>query len=137
MVHKHQNAAKMALNRAGAAIGNYANYITRTSHDMDKIRRAGLDPWKRAIKPSLAPETFDYVGGPDGKGADDFLNNVWHALVTGVHRTHDAMQGFKDPAFTGPANLVKRINQDRMLHFRDADSWLDYHKQFVRGKRAE
>lgn len=135
--HRYQNAAKTALNRAGAAIGDYSGYITRTSHDMDKIRRAGLEPWKAAIKPLLDPETFDYVGGPDGKGADDFLNNVWHALVTGVHLAHEGMQGFKDPAFTGPGNLAKRLSQERVLHFQDADSWLDYHRQFGRGTVAE
>lgn len=47
------------------------------------------------------------------------------------------MQGFKDPAFTGPGNLAKRLSQDRVLHFRDADSWLDYHQQFGRGTVAE
>lgn len=137
IVHKYQNAAKRAANRAGAAIGDYSGYITRTSHDMDKIRRAGADPWKQVIKPLLADETFDYVGGPGTKEADDFLNNVWHALVTGVHLTHEGMQGFKDPAFTGPGNLAKRLSQDRVLHFRDANSWLDYHQQFGRGTVAE
>ncbi|MGH6677887.1 MAG: hypothetical protein ACREDL_02855 [Bradyrhizobium sp.] len=104
---------------------------------MDKIRRAGLEPWKAAIRPLLDPETFDYVGGPDGKGAEEFLNNVWHALVTGVHLTYEGMQGFKDPAFTGPGNLAKRVSHERVLHFSDADSWLDYHRQFGRGSVAE
>lgn len=134
--NKYQELAKTALNRAGAAIGDYAGYVTRTAHDMDKIRRAGLDPWKQVIRPLLAPETFDYVGGPGTKGAEDFLNNVWHALVTGVHLTHEGMQGFKDPAFTGPANLARRASQERVLHFRDADSWLDYQRQFGEGNAA-
>jgi hypothetical protein len=136
IIHKMQNAAKLALNKAGAWIGDYSGYITRTAHDPDKIRRAGLAQWKDSIRDKLDERTFDYVGDEAGK-REEFLNNVWHGLVTGVHLTHDGMQGFKDPAFTGPANLAERSSHERVLHFKDADSWLDYHRQFGGGNVLE
>ena len=128
-IHRYQNMAKNALNRAGGAIGDYAGYITRTSHDMDKIRRAGEAPWKDFVRPLLHADTFDYVGGPGTPESEAFLGNVYRALRTGVHLTHEGMQGFKDPAFTGPGNLAQaRQPGTRVLHFKDADAWLDYHR---------
>ena len=145
IVHKYQTLAKEDQNRAGAWIGDYQGYITRTSHDPDKIRLAGagnrlrngataddLAAWKDFIRPLLDERTFDYVG-PSPEARERFLDNVYHALITGVHLTHDGLQGFKDPAFTGPANLANRLSQERVLHFRDADAWLDYHDRFGRG----
>ncbi|HTQ33529.1 MAG TPA: hypothetical protein VMI30_05125 [Stellaceae bacterium] len=129
VIDKYQEQAKQRLNKAGAAIGDYSGYITRTSHDPDKIRRAGLDAWKQVIRAKLDPATFDNVG-IDPAAQERFLDNVYHALITGVHLTHEGMQGFKDPEFTGPGNLAKRLSQERVLHFRDADAWLDYHAQF-------
>ena len=138
------------MNRAGAAIGDYFGYVTRTSHDMDRIRRGDAgrferappvdqarQTWKDFIRPLLAEETFDYVGGAGGKDADAFLDNVWSALVSGVHLTHEGMQGFKDPAFTGPANLAKTVSKERVLHFKDALSWLAYQRRFGRGSLAD
>jgi hypothetical protein len=123
--HKYQTLAKRELNRAGGAIGDYFGYIARTAHDADRIRRVGLTAWTNIIRPLLDERTFDGV-----EDREEFLNNVYHALITGVHLTHDGMQGFKDPEFTGPGNLAKRVSQERVLHFTDADAWYDYHRQF-------
>ena len=150
ILHGFQTRAKIALNRAGGAIGDYAGYITRTSHDMDKIRRAGgassrwghdvraaEKAWKDFVRPLLHADTFDYVGGPGTPESETFLGNVYRALRTGVHLTHEGMQGFKDPAFTGPGNLARRVSQERVLHFKDADSWLAYHERFGTGSAGE
>jgi hypothetical protein len=152
--HKYQDDAKATLNRAGGWIGDYSGYITRTSHDPDLIRNGGkrgwaeavrsgfrtrpdgLARWKDAIRPLLDERTFDYVGdAPEAR--ERFLDNVYHGLITGVHLTHEGMQGFKDPAFTGPANLAERLSHERVLHFKDAQSWLSYHREFGVGTAAE
>lgn len=132
IVHRYTNLARENLNRAGAWVGDYAGYIARTSHDPDKIRRAGFEAWRDAILADLDKgRTFAGVDDPG-----QFLRGVWHALVTGVHLT-EGFQGFKDPAFKGPGNLAKRLSQERVLHFRDADGWRDYQKQFGTGTPIE
>jgi hypothetical protein len=132
IINKYQSLAKTNLNKAGAWIGDYAGYITRTSHDPDRIRQAGLAAWKDSIRDKLDERTFDYVGEkPEDR--EQFLDNVYHALITGVHLTHEGMQGFKDPGFSGPGNLAERLSHERVLHFRDADAWLDYHHEFGTG----
>lgn len=47
--HKYQTEAKAAVNRAGGWIGDYAGYITRTSHDPDLIRNGGKRGWAEAV----------------------------------------------------------------------------------------
>ena len=131
-VHGVQQLAKQRLNREGAWIGDYAGYITGTQHDADKIRRAGFDAWRDFIAPRLSAETFD---GIDDKEA--MLRQTWHALVTGVHMSNRDMVGMKDPAFTGPANSAKKASQGRVLHFNNADAWLDYQQKFGHGSLAE
>ena len=136
IIHRFQSLAKDNLNKAGAWIGDYAGYITRTAHDPDKIRVAGLGAWKETVRPLLDERSFDPVGErPEAR--ERFLDNIYHALVTGVHLTHDGMRGFKDPAFAGPGNMAKRLSEERVLHFRDAEAWLDYQGRFGQGNVLE
>lgn len=129
IMHRWQSLAKQDGNKAGAWIGDYAGYITHTSHDADKIRRAGFDAWYDAIMPKLdRAKTFEGVDDPK-----KMMQGVYNAFITGVHLTQDGLQGFKDPAFKGPGNMAKRLSQSRVLHFQDAATWLDYHAQFGRG----
>jgi hypothetical protein len=126
VIHRVRAVSRDRLNRAGAWIGSLDGYIARTAHDPDLVRRAGVEGWRDFILPRLDLEkTF---GGAD---PDQFLRGAWHALITGHHFTPDGMQGFKDPSPTGPANLAERLSQGRVLHFKDADGWTDYHERFA------
>lgn len=132
IVRKYQRLAVDNLNRAGAWISDYDGWIARTSHDPDKIRRAGFEAWRDAIAPLLDERTFD--------GIEDrqlFLKRIYNAFVTGVHLTSEGVEGFRDPVFRGPGNLAKRLSQARVLHFKDAAGWLAYHRQFARGSLIE
>ena len=130
--HATQEETRQRLNRQGAWIGQYAGYITRTSHDADEIRRAGFDAWRDYIEPRLDPATFDAV--PDRTA---FLRNAWQGLATGVHLSDAGGVGFKDPAFTGPANLAGKLSEARVLHFADATGWIEYQKRFGTGTLLE
>lgn len=133
IIQKFQKQSVDGLNRAGAWIGEYDGYIARTSHDPDRIRRAGRDAWKAKILDNLDTQrTFAEIEDPDA-----FLDAVYDGLVTGVHLTQDGMAGIKDPAFTGPGNLAKRLSQGRKLHFRDADAWMNYNDDFGTGNLME
>lgn len=126
---RYQALAKANLNKLGAWVGDYSGYITRTMHDSDLVRRDGFEEWRDFIRPRLDPTTF---GDAD---PEKFLRDVWHNLVTGVHENVDGF--YKDPAFVGPANLAKKLSQERVLHFKDAESWLDYQGKYSRGSLIE
>ena len=131
IVRKYQLLARERLNREGAWIGDYAGYISSTAHDADAIYKSGEEAWTKFIAPLLDNDrTFEGVENP-GK----FLKGTWEALSTGVHLS-DAV-GFKDPAFSGPGNLARRASESRLLHFKDAESWLAYQAKYGTGTLHE
>ena len=132
ILHGYQELAKRNLNKAGAWIGDYAGYITKTSHDGLKMFKLGKDGWIDFITPKLDQKTFD---GVDDQRA--WLGHVYDALVTNVHVSTEGRIGMKDPAFKGASNLAKKLSQSRELHFKDDESWLDYQQAMGTGPIRE
>lgn len=127
VLHKWQEKSRLDANEAGAYIKKMPGYITRQSHDMDKIRNAGLPEWRRAIEPLLDERTFE---GVDDREA--FLSSVFDGLSTGIHFGNGAVPGLK-----GTKNIAKAASQERVLHFRDADGWFQYNERFGRGSLVD
>ncbi len=125
-IQRWQDVAKAGLNKAGAWIGDYFGYVTRQTHDANKLWAAGFEQWLKDTYPLLDKgKTLTGVDDPR-----DFMQRVYNALVTGTHMTPDGLQDMKDPAFTGTGNLAKKLSQSRVLHFQDALSWLSYNDKY-------
>jgi len=123
ILHRHQETARLLQNEVGARIGKLEHYVTRQSHDLEKIRGAGYEAWRDAILPRLDEATFEGV-----EDREQFLKHVYASLASGVHDTATGAQGF-----VGPANLGKKLGAERVLHFAGADAWLDYNARFGQG----
>ena len=130
---RYQDALVNQLNAAGAWIGRQEHYITRQSHDMLKVRGDGspaaFAAWRNFILPRLDPVTFRDTADPQ-----QFLRNVWDNLASGVHTTStsETLAGFK-----GSGSTAKKVSQERVLQFADADSWFDYNAAFGRTAVAD
>lgn len=133
-LQKWQEVARLDGNRHGGWIGKLDNYVVRQSHNPDRLTIAGEAKWKESILPRLdMAKTF-----PDGqpKNLDDWLHETYMNLTTGV-RPDGSAGAEKMAAFKGPGNLAKKLSQERVLHFKDADSWFDYNKDFGFGNLRE
>lgn len=134
IINEAQERVRTMQNAAGAWIGKLDHYVTRQSHDMDKIRAAGFDAWRDYILPRLDERTFDNLDELTPASIDDYLRSTYNALASGVHDTTIGRTAFGEVgAGTGPANLAKRASQERKLLFRDADGWADYNQTYGRG----
>jgi hypothetical protein len=131
IVRKWQEKARLDQNAEGAWIGKLTDYITRQSHDSQLLRKAaGMtvragDPahfksWMDFIRPLLDTERTDL--------SDDAMREVYVGLATGKHLRTGG--GEKDGGFIGPRNLAKKVSASRVLHFKDADSWIAYNERF-------
>ncbi len=126
---KWQEGMRVSLNQAGGWIEKLDHYITLQSHDMMKVRGDGspeaFRTWRDFILPRLDPVTFRDTADPE-----KLLRQVWDNLSSGVHTTStsETLAGF-----SGPANVAKRVSQERVLHFADADAWFDYNLRFGHG----
>lgn len=123
IIHKHQEAVRLRTNRAGAFIRKMPGYIVRQSHDQAAIARAGLEQWTAFIRPLLDAEKTFGVKDPEA-----FLKATYFALSSGEHiKSRGATD---DLAFRGPGNLAKKLSEERVLNFKDADSWFAYNEKF-------
>lgn len=126
VISKWQEYTRVTANEAGAWIGKEAGYIVKQSHDMLRIRAAGFDAWKAA-----ALQHFDLPRMMTESGADNvdsMLNGIYRNLASGDHMK--PVQSVAASPFKGPGNLAKRLSQDRVVHFKDADAWYDYNQQY-------
>ena len=130
IIRKYQEVARLDANAAGAWIRKLPGYIVRQSHDVSRIRSAGFQEWRSFIVERLDERTFEGVAD-----REQFLENVWEGLASGVHLR--ARGGAAEPGFKGPRNIAEGLSQDRLLHFRSADDWFDYHERFGRGNLNE
>ena len=133
ILHKVQESARLAQNDRGAWVRQMPGYIVRQSHNELRIRKMGYDAWRDFILPKLdAEQTFK------GRPPDEVLRASYDDIVSGGHLAHiaddidEALAGF-----TGAANLAKRASRARVLHFRSADDFADYHDRLGRGSLAE
>jgi len=133
IARKYQVQSRANLNAEGADIGDVAGYMGTTIHGADPIYKAGFDTWSRDLLAGLDPRTF---AGMDEADKLKFLHDLFGAFTTGRHIEGDGI-GLADPQFTGPGNLAKRLSQSRVLHWKDADAWLDYQDKYSQGSFQE
>ncbi len=130
IIYKYQQSIIDRQNRLGAWIHDLPGYITRQSHNSQKIRKVGFDSWKETILPLLDVEkTF----GPNVE-PEEFLKGAYDGLISGLHKRMKAGEDndFAGYAFGfhGPGSLAKKLSQQRIIHFKDAGSWLKYNDLF-------
>lgn len=129
-IYKWQSLAKSDLNGQGAWIGDLPGYISRTTWDPTKLWKTDFSEWRRDMLANLDyAKTFEGSDDPEG-----FLRAAFDNLRTGIHITDAGRVGMKDPAFTGPSNLAKRLSESRDFHFRDADAWMTMQKKYGIGQ---
>lgn len=130
IIHKWQEVIRNTYNDFGGAVDKLTGYIVKQSHDSNKIRIAGKEKWIANILDKLdVNKTFD-----DGADAKEVLGKIYDNFISGVHlKTKGEVTGFKG----GTANLAKAASADRVLHFKDADSWYAYHKDFGIGSISD
>jgi hypothetical protein len=150
--------SRKLLNNAGADIGTLQNFVANQTHSSERMLRTGdtlglhlknraeaakqfgtdwkaqqdhlyklaFERWKNFILPRLDNEmTFK------GADPDKYLESVFRGLVTGNHLKPLGEGETKDLfAFRGQSGIAKRVSQERKLHFKDGQSWVEYNKKY-------
>ncbi|VVE77381.1 hypothetical protein [Pandoraea sputorum] len=124
-VHKWMEVARVDANDAGAWIKKLPGYVIRQTHDMESIRRAGRDEWTRD-----AAKWFDLarMASDEGRSIPDILEGLYRNLASGLHMK--AVPAGEISGFKGPANIAKKMSQDRTIHFKDADAAYEYNQKY-------
>lgn len=143
---------KERQNALGANIGDAIDYVTHTAWNPRQLRTAagaGADreaayqAWKARDVPRMAEKTFDDILPREGEtqeaARERFIRSLYDATTSGVHLRGPNMGGFDalgdyiPPAYEGTRNLARAASQQRVVYWKDAQSWADHQREFGGG----
>jgi hypothetical protein len=122
---------RQRFNAAGGNIGKLKNWAGPQEHSRRALIMAGEAKWKADIKPELdRAETVHPLTRLPMTDAelDASLSHIWKTITSdGWHeREISARPG-------GIGSLANQRGDHRFLHFKDADAWLRYNRQYGAG----
>ena len=133
ILKKYQNSWRNRLNDLGANIGLLDDWITRTTHNTEKMANASKisklvgdnrTAWVEFTKGRLdIPRTFSNVSDP--AQIDNILGDIYDSLMTGDHLKHGGTN-----SIYGTRNVTNRLNSSRVLHFKDVQARQEYNVAF-------
>lgn len=140
-VNAYNNRRRQMQIESGLDIGFVSGYVMKQAHDVAKIR--ALDPefdkamnmWVESIMPLLDhKKTFKNVDIEP----EDFLRDMFRKIASGEQgKVQDDLNFDGVVAVNNYANIGRRLEKSRQLHFKDADAFIKYNKTFGRGNLAE
>ena len=133
ILKQSQNSWRLRLNDLGANIGELDDWITRTTHNTEKMANASkgsrlLDDnraaWVEYIQTKLnLKRTFSDVNDP--VEINKILSSIYDSLMTGDHMKYGGTN-----SIYGTKNVTNRLNSSRVLHFKDLQSRQEYNIKF-------
>lgn len=124
--------------RAGAEIGKLDYGYIPQSHDWLKVRKAGIEEWVNDVLPRLDKSRYlDEYGNQmtDVDIAEQVLEPAWRDIVTSGNPVDNIFEIKKrvENHANGHAEGGSRSSEHRVLHFKDADSFMTYENKYGRG----
>ena len=129
--------ARRMFNEAGGVIGELDDWGLPHVHNRLSITQAGFDRWSQEIDGRIAWHRIEdsLTGRPmaeEGKmppleRRQAFLRHVYDNIAFG-RESQEAVYGRPQGK-----NLVNKAAEQRVLHFKSADDWIEYNKTFGTG----
>ena len=133
ILKQSQNSWRLRLNDLGANIGELDDWITRTTHNTEKMANASkgsrlLDDnraaWVEYTQTKLnLKRTFADVNDP--VEINKILSSIYDSLMTGDHMKYGGTN-----SIYGTKNVTNRLNSSRVLHFKDLQARQEYNIKF-------
>lgn len=119
-------ALRRRFNAAGGEIGKLDDWAIPQHHAQSAVKSAGREKWVADILPRLKRDKYVHDDGTLMTDAEvaDFMGHAWDTISSGGLNKLEPGQGM------GRGMLAKRHADHRQIHFKDADSYMEYHKQY-------
>ena len=121
---------RQRFNNAGGDVGKVDYGYLPQPHDQNLVRKAGMQAWVDAVMPKLDMGRYLNEDGTV-QSADQIramLNEVYVTISTG------GANKIEPGTVTGSGSLANRHSKPREIHFKDADSWVEYMGEYGRGQ---
>lgn len=123
---KTAEEARLWFNEKGGKIGHLDDWGMPQHHSQELVAKAGRDEWIGFVMPRLDRSKYvDMAGNPMSDAeVSVFLSRAWDSIAT---NGASKLQPGKASGVGGRAN---RHAEERQVHFRDAQSTIDYWGRF-------
>ncbi|SSV06531.1 phage-like protein [Acinetobacter baumannii] len=117
------------FNRNGGDIGKLDNWGLPQTHNLEKIAKAGKEAW--VTKAESLIDTRQYVH----ENGDYYSQQEIRSLLEYTYDTLSSdgankIEVGRQATGGGTSKVTNRHGESRVLHFKDAESWLEYQSEF-------
>lgn len=116
------------FNRSGGDIGKLDDWGLPQTHSLEKIVKAGKEAWVNKAEQLINTEKYVHEDGTyySQQEIRELLEYSYDTLSSnGANKTEIGRQ-----SFGGNSKVTSRHSESRVLHFKDADAWLEYQSEF-------
>lgn len=116
------------FNRSGGDIGKLDDWGLPQTHSLEKIVLAGKQAWVQKAEGLIDTSKYVHEDGTyySQQEIRDLLEYSFDTLASnGANKTEIGRQ-----SFGGNSKVTSRHSESRVLHFKDADAWLEYQSEF-------
>ena len=113
---------RTTFNDIGGMIGKLEDWAFPQHHSQEKVARAGKETWINDVMPIIdRPKYVDDAGTVRSEGwLRDFLSNAYDTISQNGYNKLEPGQ------YKGTGALANRNAEMRSIHFKDADSYINY-----------
>jgi hypothetical protein len=119
---------RQRFNRSGGDVGKLDDWGLPQTHDLQKIVKAGKEAWVKKAEGLINTEKYVHEDGSyySQQEIRSLLEYSFDTLTSnGANKTEIGRQ-----SFGGNSKVTSRHSESRVLHFKDADAWLEYQADF-------
>lgn len=116
------------FNRSGGDIGKLDDWGLPQTHSLEKIVLAGKQAWVQKAEGLIDTSKYVHEDGTyySQQEIRELLEYSFDTLSSnGANKTEIGRQ-----SFGGNSKVTSRHSESRVLHFKDADAWLEYQAEF-------
>lgn len=119
---------RQRFNRSGGDIGKLDDWGLPQTHDLAKIVKAGKEAWVQKAEQLIDTSKYVHEDGSyySQQEIKELLEYSYNTLsLKGTNKTEIGRQ-----SFGGNSKVTSRHSESRVLHFKDANAWLEYQADF-------
>lgn len=116
------------FNRNGGDIGKLDDWGIPQTHDSEKLVQAGREQWVDDAIQNIDQTKYVHEDGTLYSEAElkELLNYAFDSIVSnGANKTQ-----IGKATFQGNSKVTNKHSESRVLHFKDADAWMDYQSKY-------
>lgn len=117
------------FNRNGGDIGKLDNWGLPQTHNLEKIAKAGKEAWVNKAESLIDTRQYVHDNG-DYYSQQEIRSLLEYTYDTLSSDGANKIEVGRQATGGGTSKVTNRHGESRVLHFKDAESWLEYQSEF-------